>query len=89
MKAKGDTGAYLRKTMGAMVLFGVPPEEYWPYREDEKEFDQEPPAFCYAFAQNYQIKYFNLHPEQGLRGSQNKDLSCKAIQPCWLPLQFY
>ena len=30
MKQKGDTGAYLRKTMGAMVLFGVPPEEYWP-----------------------------------------------------------
>jgi len=24
MKQKGDTGAYLRKTMGAMVLFGVP-----------------------------------------------------------------
>ncbi len=59
MKMKGDTGAYLRTTMGGMVLFGVPPEEYWPYREDEKEFDQEPPAFCYAFAQNYQtVKYF-------------------------------
>jgi len=63
MKMKGDTGAYLRNTMGAMVLFGVPPEEYWPYREDEKEFDQEPPAFCYAFAQNYQtIKYFRHDP---------------------------
>jgi len=53
MKMRSDTGAYLRTTMGAMVLFGVPPEEYWPYREDEKEFDREPPAFCYAFAQNY------------------------------------
>ncbi|MFB3885551.1 MAG: C1 family peptidase [Thermodesulfobacteriota bacterium] len=63
MKMKGDTGAYLRNTMGAMVLFGVPPEEYWPYREEEKEFDQEPPAFCYAFAQNYQtIKYFRHDP---------------------------
>ena len=63
MKAKGDTGAYLRKTMGAMVLFGVPPEEYWPYTDDEKRFDQEPPAFCYAFAQNYQtIKYFRHDP---------------------------
>jgi C1A family cysteine protease len=49
--------------MGAMVLFGVPPEESWPYREDEKEFDQEPPAFCYAFAQNYQtVKYFRHDP---------------------------
>lgn len=26
----GDTGAFLRSTMGALVLFGVPPEEYWP-----------------------------------------------------------
>ncbi len=63
MKMKGDTGGYLRTTMGAMVLFGVPPEAYWPYRESEKEFDQEPPAFCYAFAQNYQtVKYFRHDP---------------------------
>jgi len=59
MKMKGDTGAYLRLTMGAMVLFGVPPEQYWPYTDDEKEFDKEPPAFCYAFAQSYRtIKYY-------------------------------
>lgn len=63
MKMKGDTGAYLRTTMGAMVLFGVPPEEYWPYSDDENIFDKEPPAFCYAFAQNYQaIKYFRHDP---------------------------
>ena len=63
MKMKGDTGAYLRTTMGAMVLFGVPPEDYWPYTDDEKGFDREPPAFCYAFAQNYQtIKYFRHDP---------------------------
>jgi C1A family cysteine protease len=63
MKQKGDTGAYLRTTMGAMVLFGVPPEEYWPYSDDEKGFDREPPPFCYAFAQNYQaIKYFRHDP---------------------------
>jgi C1A family cysteine protease len=49
--------------MGAMVLFGVPPEDYWPYSDDEKEFDKEPPAFCYAFAQNYQtIKYYRHDP---------------------------
>ncbi|HZV46149.1 MAG TPA: C1 family peptidase [Thermodesulfovibrionales bacterium] len=59
MKMKGDTGAYLRTTIGAMVLFGVPPEDYWPYADEEKNFDKEPPAFCYAFAQNYQtIKYY-------------------------------
>ncbi len=59
----GDTGAFLRTTMGAMVLFGVPPEEYWPYTTAKPDFDREPPAFCYSFAQNYQtIKYFRLDP---------------------------
>ena len=57
----GDTGAFLRTTMGALVLFGVPPEEYWPYVI--ADFDKEPSAFCYAFAQNYQaISYYRLDP---------------------------
>ena len=59
LRLTGDTGAYLRSTMGAMRLFGVPPEEYWEY--DISQFDKEPPAFCYAFASNYQaIKYVRL-----------------------------
>ena len=63
MKMRGDTGAYLRTTMGAMVLFGVPPESYWPYTDDPSAFDREPTAFCYAFAQNFQtIKYFRHDP---------------------------
>ena len=71
MKMKGDTGGFLRTTMGAMVLFGVPPEEHWPYTDEEKEFDKEPPAFCYAFAQNYQtIKYFRHDPP----GTKPEDL---------------
>lgn len=57
----GDTGAFLRSAMGALVLFGVPPEEYWPY--DPDNFELEPPAFCYAFAQEYQaIQYYRLDP---------------------------
>jgi C1A family cysteine protease len=57
----GDTGAFLRSTMGALALFGVPPEEYWPYVV--ADFDKEPSAFCYAFAQSYQaIKYYRLDP---------------------------
>ena len=59
MHREGDTGASVRETMKAMVLFGVPPEEYCPY--DEAKFDEDPSAFCYAFAQNYQtITYFRL-----------------------------
>ena len=57
----GDTGAFLRTTMGAMVLFGVPPEEYWPYVV--ADYEKEPTPFCYAFAQNYQaISYYRLDP---------------------------
>jgi C1A family cysteine protease len=55
----GDTGAWLRTTMKAMVLFGIPPEEYYPY--DISKYDEEPGAFCYAFDQNYQsIRYYRL-----------------------------
>lgn len=55
----GDTGAWLRTTMKAMVVFGVPPEEYWPYKISD--FDNEPTAFCYSYAQSLQtIKYFRL-----------------------------
>ncbi|MFZ4524830.1 MAG: C1 family peptidase [Chlorobium sp.] len=57
----GDTGAFLRSTMGALVLFGVPPEEYFPYVV--ANIDKEPSAFCYAFAQSFQaISYFRLDP---------------------------
>ena len=66
MKMKGDTGAYLRLTMGAMVLFGVPPEKYWPYTDGEEAFDQEPPAFCYAFAQNYKTLLYYRHDPAGV-----------------------
>jgi len=63
MKMRGDTGAYLRSTIGAMVLFGVPPEEYWPYTDGPDDFDREPPAFCYSFAQNYKtLKYYRHDP---------------------------
>ncbi|OYD94268.1 hypothetical protein CDG77_12045 [Nostoc sp. 'Peltigera membranacea cyanobiont' 213] len=59
MKLTGDSGVSTRFTMKAMALFGIPPEEYWPY--EIENFDEEPPAFCYAYAQNYQaIQYFRL-----------------------------
>lgn len=63
----GDTGAYLRSAMGALTLFGAPPEKYWPYdgrpAASNPKFDVEPPAFCYAFGANYQAtKYFRLDP---------------------------
>ena len=70
MQLSGDTGAYLRTTMAAMVLFGIPPEKYWAYNIagfnvslGTANFDVEPPAFCYSFAANYKaLKYFRLDP---------------------------
>lgn len=57
----GDTGAFMRTTLKALVLFGVPPEEYWPY--EVGRFEDEPPPFCYVFAQNYQaVRYLRLDP---------------------------
>ena len=59
MNSTGDVGASVRETMKAMVIFGVPPEKYWSYELDK--FDEEPPAFCYSYAQSYKtLKYFRL-----------------------------
>lgn len=55
----GDKGAYSRTTMKALAVFGVPPEEFWPY--DEAKIDEEPPAFCYALASRYRaMDYYRL-----------------------------
>ena len=63
MHQTGDNGAFLRNTMAAMVLFGVPPEEYWPYKIED--YEKEPTAFCYSFAQNYKsITYYRLDPPE-------------------------
>ena len=63
----GDTGAYLRSTMKAMALFGTLPEKHYPY--DVSNFDQEPTAFDYSFAQNYQgLSYYRLD-QKGLSKS--------------------
>jgi len=61
MGISGDTGAFLRTTMQALVLFGAPPESYWPY--NISRFDYEPTSFCYSFGQSYRaLKYYRLDP---------------------------
>ncbi|MCL4832512.1 MAG: hypothetical protein KJZ86_08730 [Caldilineaceae bacterium] len=56
-----DSGAYLRTTMKAMVIFGVPPERTWPYRI--ADFNEEPSSFCFSYAQNFKsIQYYRLDP---------------------------
>jgi len=55
----GDTGASLRDTMKALVLFGAPDEKYWPYVISN--FDKEPTAFIYSLGQNFKaMQYYRL-----------------------------
>jgi C1A family cysteine protease len=57
----GDTGAYLRSTMGTLRLFGVPPEKYMPY--NIAKFEQEPSGLLYALAQSFQAEsFYRLDP---------------------------
>ena len=69
MGVTGDTGAWLRSTMGALVMCGAPAEKYWTYTtakaadSDRRSFDSEPPAFVYAVADQIQdLKYFCHDP---------------------------
>lgn len=60
---RGDTGAYLRTGMQALVAFGAPPEKHWPYRTSEAALDAEPSAFCYAYANRFRtVEYYRLDP---------------------------
>jgi C1A family cysteine protease len=64
----GDTGAFLRTTMQALAIFGVPPAEYMPY--DINRFDEEPTAFAYAYAQAYKaLQFYRLDPGGTDRGT--------------------
>jgi len=59
----GDTGAYPRTAMGALALFGVPPERFWPY--DVAKFDVEPTAFVYQLAEKYEALRYLRHDPAG------------------------
>ena len=81
----GDTGAFLRTTMKALVFFGVPPEEFLPYVI--ADFDKEPSAFCYAFGQSYQpINYYRLDPPGTSRALLLDRI--KALAAAGLPSMF-
>lgn len=69
----GDTGAFVRSTIKALRLFGVPPEDYFPYNIGR--FDDEPSPFSYAFAGNYKaIQYYRLDRLDALKESLAKGI---------------
>ncbi|QTA84251.1 C1 family peptidase [Desulfonema magnum] len=73
MGVVGDTGAWMRTTMGALAICGVPPEKYWPYTTKknpgpagERTFDDEPSNFVYAIAENFEALSYFRHDPQGV-----------------------
>lgn len=70
MGVVGDTGAWLRNTIAALLFCGAPPEKYWPYTDVSqpgpaggRTFDDEPTSFVYALADNYDtVRYFSHDP---------------------------
>lgn len=75
MQVTGDTGAWLRNTMGALVLCGVPDEKYWPYTDAKPAFDNEPGSFVYAIADDYKAMKYFCHDPQGANVPGNDVLS--------------
>lgn len=65
MQVTGDAGGWLRCTMGALVLCGVPAEKYWPYNTDN--FDVELDAFVYSIADDYEALKYLCHDPQGAK----------------------
>ncbi len=65
MQVTGDTGAWLRNTMGALTLCGVPDEQYWPYTDADPDFDVDPPSFVYSIADNYEALCYFCHDPAG------------------------
>jgi C1A family cysteine protease len=92
----GDTGAWLRHTMGALRLCGVPPERYWPYTDrkqpgpdNERSFDTEPPSFVYSVADDCQaVTYFAHDPLGQSRPPENALASVKGYLASGVPSMF-
>jgi C1A family cysteine protease len=73
---QGDDGAYLRDTMKALVLFGLPPENFWPY--EVEKYNDDPTPFCFSFAQNYKaIEYYRLDPPGTPKAAVLKNIRAK------------
>jgi C1A family cysteine protease len=64
----GHCDAGLRTTWKAIVRFGAPAEEHWPYHLER--LDREPDAFAYSFSQEFNsIRYLRLDG-RGKRGEE-------------------
>lgn len=89
LQVTGDTGAWLRNAMAALVTCGVPAERYWPYTDADPAFDREPPQFVYAVADNYEtLKYFAHDPLAAHVASKTVLTSVKKFLAGGVPSMF-
>jgi C1A family cysteine protease len=89
MGVTGDTGAWLRNTIGALRLCGCPPERYWPYTDSAPEFDVEPTPFVYAVADNYEaVRYFSHDPQAENRSPAAVLFTVKLYLAMGIPSMF-
>ena len=59
VRTLGNSAVDLRSTLKAIVSFGIPYEQYWPY--DVEKINDEPAAFLYAFAERFRsIRYIRF-----------------------------
>ena len=85
----GDTGAWLRNTMAALVSCGAAPERYWPYTDQSPDFDVEPSPFVYAVANDYKaVKYFCHDPWNTVPNLQASLKSVKDYLVMGIPSMF-
>ncbi len=92
----GDTGAFLRSTMAALAMFGVPPEKFWPYTDvsqpgpgGARTFDQEPGAFIYELAEHFDaLTYFSYDPLGQNVPTQTVLANLKAYLAAGVPAMF-
>jgi len=79
----GDSGAYLRTTAEAMLLFGVPPEKYYPYIISK--FDDERLHFLFLCRQLQGSELLSLrssgNPKAQLLASIKRNLGA-GLLPC-------
>ncbi|MDO5708423.1 MAG: C1 family peptidase [Andreesenia angusta] len=93
MMTEGDSGGWIRAAMGAIVLFGVPDEKYFPYTLDGKRvnpnWDDEPDSFLYSMANNYTAVNYFRHDPKGLNNSKEEVLnSIKKYLASGIPSAF-
>ncbi len=93
MLSKGDSGAWLRSAMGALVLFGVPDEKYFPYTIDgvkaNPSWNDEPDSFLYAMAKNYTAISYFCHDPIGKKNNRKEILkTVKKYLAAGIPSMF-